>query len=167
MTLYADVPVSARSLRIEACRNGVCSRGSTELPSSEMRNPAEPNAPSTASTRGTPNAMVFALSGGAPAGALLTLRGTVEDSRFAQQKLKHPTLVPRATADLRALEIRFVPSEELRDGDRYSLSLFLDGATTPSLNAEQAARYESSSSHPDCTNGTLTFSSATLAAAPQ
>jgi hypothetical protein len=167
MTLYADVPVSARSLRIEACRNGVCSHGSAELPSSEIGNPAEPNASSTASTGGTPNAMVFALSGGAPAGALLTLRGTVEDSPFAEQKLEHPTLVPRATADLRALEIRFVPSEALRDGDRYSLSLFLDGATTPSLKAEQAARYESRSTRPECKNGSLTFSSATLAPAPR
>jgi hypothetical protein len=166
MTIYADVPVSARSLRIEACRNGVCSRASAELPSSELGNPVEPNASSTASRRGTPNAMVFALSGGAPAGALLTLRGTVEDSPFAEQRLKHPTLVPRATADLRALEVRFVPSEALRDGDRYSLSLFLDGATTPSLKAEQAARYESSSTHPDCKNGALMFSSATLASAP-
>lgn len=161
MTMYADVPVSARLLTLDACRNGVCSRGRVELPNHETTNSGASSGP------GTSNALVFALSGGVPGGALLTLRGAVEDSAFAQQKLEHPTLIPRATAEQRALEVRLVPAEPVRDGDRYALSLFLDGAATPSLKAEQTARYEPSPTDPDCKNGALKFSATTLPPAPQ
>lgn len=166
MTLYADVPASARSLVIEACLNGACSRGDAELPGAVAAPPpAAANGSASASTRGTPNAMVFALSGAVPGGALLTVRGTVEDSAFVQQKLKHPTLIPRATPDHFALEVRLTPTEPLRNGDRYALALFVDGAVTPSLKAEQSARYQPSVSQPDCKNGALTFSSTTAQSA--
>jgi hypothetical protein len=167
MTLYAGVPASARSLVIEACHNGACSRSNAELPGAAATpTPAAPNGSAPVSARGTPNAMVFALSGAVPAGALLTLRGTVEDSAFAQQKLKHPTLIPSATPDHLALEVRLTPAEPLRDGDRYALALFVDGASTPSLKAEQSARYQPSTTHPDCKNGALTFSTNTAQPGP-
>jgi hypothetical protein len=66
-----------------------------------------------------------------------------------------------AAPDL-ALEVRLTPAEPLRDGDRYALALFVDGASTPSLKAEQSARYQPSTTRRDCKNGALTFSTNTV-----